>query len=285
MFSRLQLRMRVVQRRMIISTSLTDRAFTSSFNDSSGVTGRPRKARALRIILIRHGESEGNINEEAYVDTPDWQIALTEKGKAQSREAGKRLKEILGPDESVFFYVSPYKRTIQTLEEIQKMLNPKSIWGVRHEPRIAEQQFGNFQNVEAVQQAKVERKRFGRFFYRFPNGEAGLDVYNRVTSFTSTLFRDSQQLRGQGVNPERMNIVIITHGLSIRLFLMRWFQFTVDDFEKSYNPSNASLNIMERMENKHGNQWFEILPETKKRLNLTFPSVQNKYKIADDDGS
>jgi hypothetical protein len=53
--------------------------------------------------------------------------------------------------------------------------------------------------------AKKERNRFGRFFYRFPNGEAGLDVYNRITSFISTLFRDSQQLRGQGVNPERVN--------------------------------------------------------------------------------
>ena len=32
-----------------------------------------------------------------------------------------------------------------------------------------------------------ERKAFGRFYYRFPNGEAGFDVYSRVTSFISTV--------------------------------------------------------------------------------------------------
>jgi hypothetical protein len=79
------------------------------------------------------------------------------------------------------------------------------IVGVREEPRISglfislrsspspepllEQQFGNFQNGEAMLNAKFERSNFGRFYYRFPEGEAGLDVYNRVTSFIATLFR------------------------------------------------------------------------------------------------
>ena len=86
------------------------------------------------------------MNESAYVNTADWQIPLTEVGRQQARGAGAELAELLG-DESVFFYVSPYRRTLQTLEEIEKSLIPKSIWGIRQEPRIAEQQFGNFQDV------------------------------------------------------------------------------------------------------------------------------------------
>ena len=43
--------------------------------------------------------------------------------------------------------------------------------------------------------AKLERARFGRFFYRFPNGESGLDVFNRVTSFISTIARDGEHVR------------------------------------------------------------------------------------------
>ena len=35
--------------------------------------------RARRIILVRHGESEGNKDERAYVHTPDWRIALTDE--------------------------------------------------------------------------------------------------------------------------------------------------------------------------------------------------------------
>ena len=75
-------------------------------------------------------------------------------------------------------------------------------------------------------------------------------------------------MRNSKVDLQNMNIVIVTHGLAIRLFLMRWFQYSVDDFEETYNPTNGSLNIMERHENEHGEQWFEIENETKKRLNL-----------------
>ena len=75
-------------------------------------------------------------------------------------------------------------------------------------------------------------------------------------------------MRNSKVDLQNMNIVIVTHGLAIRLFLMRWFQYSVDDFEDSYNPANGSLNIMERHENEHGEQWFEIEAETKSSLNL-----------------
>ena len=34
-----------------------------------------------------------------------------------------------------------------------------------------------------------QRARFGRFFYRFPNGEAGTDVFDRMATFITYLFR------------------------------------------------------------------------------------------------
>ena len=39
------------------------------------------------------------------------------------------------------------------------------------------------QDAEGKQKEKAERLRFGRFFYRFPNGESGADVYDRMTIF------------------------------------------------------------------------------------------------------
>ncbi len=38
-----------------------------------------------RIILVRHGESAGNVDEKSYSATPDNQIPLTEKGREQAR--------------------------------------------------------------------------------------------------------------------------------------------------------------------------------------------------------
>ena len=85
-------------------------------------------------------------------------------------------------------------------------------------------------------------------------------------------------MRGQGVDPERMNIVIVTHGLAIRLFLMRWFQLTIDEFENSINPANASLSVMVRQSNEHGEQWFEMDELTKETLNLHSNATRFKVK-------
>lgn len=56
-------------------------------------------------------------------------------------------------------------------------------------PIILEQQFGNFQRAEDMERYKKDRNEFGRFYYRFPDGESGLDVFGRVSSFIGTLFR------------------------------------------------------------------------------------------------
>lgn len=40
---------------------------------------------------------------------------------------------------------------------------------------------GNFQDREQMKIQKAVRHRYGRFFYRFPNGESAADVYDRIT--------------------------------------------------------------------------------------------------------
>jgi len=47
-----------------------------------------------RIIMIRHGESEGNVNHNIYKTVPDNCIELTEKGFEQAKEAGESLKKL-----------------------------------------------------------------------------------------------------------------------------------------------------------------------------------------------
>lgn len=54
-----------------------------------------------------------------------------------------------------------------------------------------EQDFGNFQDAEGKKREKADRLRFGRFYYRFPDGESGADVYDRLTIFEDHV-RDAQ---------------------------------------------------------------------------------------------
>jgi broad specificity phosphatase PhoE len=49
----------------------------------------------------------------------------------------------------------------------------------RVEPRIREQEFGNKQD-ETFTRLREDQMSVGRFWYRFPTGESGADVYDRV---------------------------------------------------------------------------------------------------------
>jgi len=101
-----------------------------------------------RIILLRHGESLGNVDESLYGEIPDWKIPLTRRGEKQSLKAATDLYA-LTKDEVIFCYCSPYTRTKETWKIMSQHLAEQgdvTLIGTREEPRIAEQQFGNFQS-------------------------------------------------------------------------------------------------------------------------------------------
>lgn len=140
-----------------------------------------------RIILVRHGESEGNLDGTAYTITPDNKIPLTQLGIQQSKIAGQQIRRVISDDDTrfnwkVYFYVSPYERTRATLREIGRSFCRESVIGAREEVRVREQDFGNFQESERMKTIKETRERYGRFFYRFPEGESAADVFDRVSS-------------------------------------------------------------------------------------------------------
>lgn len=266
-------------RTQTLSPSVTHHSYNnysttmSSDSDASEPPAPAEKKHALllrrpkRIILIRHGESTGNEDASAYTTTPDWRIPLTPQGRTQATTTGEALHRLIGTKERIAFYYSPYIRTRETLTGLREHLNPSQIISVREEPRISEQQFGNFQNEEEVSAAKLERHNFGRFYYRFPSGESGLDVYSRVSSFIATLFRDWRQYSNAGKDLDNVNVVIVTHGLCLRLFLMRWYQLGVEEFEETYNPENAQMIVM-RKRVVDGLRWFEVNEADRKSLNL-----------------
>lgn len=48
------------------------------------------------------------------------------------------------------------------------------------------------------------------------------------------------------INPSHeLNFVIVSHGLTSRVFLMKWFKWTVEQFEALNNPGNSEIRVME----------------------------------------
>ncbi|MFF7333740.1 histidine phosphatase family protein [Streptomyces sp. NPDC090306] len=191
-------------------------------------------ARPRRIVLVRHGESTGNLDDTVYEREPDHALPLTELGRRQAEATGRRLRETFG-HEGVSVYVSPYRRTHETFHAFH--LDPGQV-RVREEPRLREQDWGNWQDRDDVRLQKAYRDAYGHFFYRFAQGESGADVYDRVGGFLESLFRSFEA-------PDHPpNVLLVTHGLAMRLFCMRWFHWTVGEFESLSNPGNGEMRML-----------------------------------------
>lgn len=78
------------------------------------------------------------------------------------------------------------------------------------------------------------RKVHGRFYYRHTGGESPADCYDRTWAFLESMMRSVSR------NPVR-NIVIVTHGMTIRCFVMRFLHLSVEQFESMENPLNGSI--------------------------------------------
>jgi broad specificity phosphatase PhoE len=202
------------------------------------------------IILIRHAQSEGNKNREIHQSVPDHRVKLTPEGHKQALEAGRRLRDLLRPDDTLHFFTSPYRRTRETTEKILESLTsdepspspfPRHTIKVYEEPRLREQDFGNFQPCSAeMSRMWQERADYGHFFYRIPNGESAADAYDRVSGFNESLWR----LFGE--DSFASVCVLVTHGLMTRVFLMKWYHFSVEYFEDLRNVNHCEFVIMEK---------------------------------------
>ncbi|KAI2866187.1 hypothetical protein CBS147343_5693 [Aspergillus niger] len=205
--------------------------------------GKPRM-----IILIRHAQSEGNKNREIHQTIPDHRVKLTPEGHRQAQEAGSRLRTLLRPDDTIHFFTSPYRRTRETTEGILQSLSsdspapspfPRHTIKVYEEPRLREQDFGNFQPCSAeMERMWLERADYGHFFYRIPNGESAADAYDRVSGFNESLWR----LFGE--DDFASVCVLVTHGLMTRVFLMKWYHWSVEYFEDLRNINHCEFVIL-----------------------------------------
>ncbi len=137
-----------------------------------------------RIILIRHGESEGNVDKQHYEEVPDYALNLTKRGIEQAQQAGQKIKEIIG-NEKLSVYISPFFRTRQTFAEIRKSVG-KNVVRAIEDPRIREQEWGHLRPIDANEEIKKERDEYSTFYFRIPDGESGADVYDHVSTFMET---------------------------------------------------------------------------------------------------
>ena len=185
---------------------------------------------SLVIKLIRHGQSEANIQQVSHLDVGDHAIALSAHGVTQAHAAGQQLgAEFL---REAVIYVSPYRRTRQTLQGILEGggLPEEQIPRIFEDPRLREVDHG----YADVEEQLALRRLHGWFYYRFRGGESPADCFDRTSSFLESLMRQVQRKRAE-------RVLIVTHGLTIRCFVMRFLHLTVEQFDTLASPDNCDI--------------------------------------------
>ena len=94
-----------------------------------------------------------------------------------------------------------------------------------------------------------ERADYGHFFYRIPDGESAADAYDRISGFNESLWRSF------GEDDFASVCVLVTHGLMTRVFLMKWYHFSVEYFEDLRNVNHCEFVVMKLNE---GNGKYEL---------------------------
>jgi len=211
-----------------------------------------------RIFLVRHGESEFNVNPVIGQTRADHSIKLTTRGQEQAELSGSFLLEWLNSNVSpanygrIRVWTSPYVRTRQTSKAVSSAVRGW-ILDIRENILLCEQQFGLFDGIpvhelhnkfpeEAAYYDKCQRDN-GRFWGRFPLGESRFDVATRIHQSFGTLHRDAER---HGID----NVIIICHGVTMRAFLMMWFHLTPEWFDDEPNPANCAIRLIEGGEDK-----------------------------------
>lgn len=85
-----------------------------------------------------------------------------------------------------------------------------------------------------------ERADYGHFFYRIPNGESAADAYDRISGFNESLWRSFGEKDFPSV------CVLVTHGLMTRVFLMKWYHWSVEYFEDLRNINHCEFIVMQQ---------------------------------------
>ncbi len=202
----------------------------------------------MRFLLVRNAQSPANVDSALHQGSADHSIGLTRKGLAQARGAGRFLRaflsnrDVTGP---VRMWQSPYRRARKTADAI--MTEAQGLIRDRREHiNLAEQQFGVFDGAPDLAQRHPEAWDYydkcasqgGRFWARTPCGESRFDVAIRVRQTFDTFLRDALD---HGIR----TVVVVTHGVALRAFVMQWLRLSPEWFEREPTPGNGHVRLIQ----------------------------------------
>ena len=155
----------------------------------------------VTIYFIRHGETDWNA-ESRYQGQAD--IPLNDKGRAQARRNGERLRQLLPKIAEADFIASPLGRARETMEIIRSALGlePSQF---RLEERIKEAHYGDWQGTLLADLAHIDAEGMKArtndpFRWRPRGGESYEELMERTVPWLEGVSRDTVVVSHGGVS-------------------------------------------------------------------------------------
>jgi broad specificity phosphatase PhoE len=182
----------------------------------------------LRLILVRHGETERNF--EARLQGGKSDVPLNEKGRGQARSLGLALKD----EKLRAIYSSPLKRALDTAQAISAHHHLK----VETDQGLSEIDMGSIDGLDLteVKESQTdfwERWRQEDYSVALPGGESPLQVQKRAWGVVQDIIRRNHE----------GSVVVVSHAISLQTIIIAILGAPLSSFTR-FHLGVASITIL-----------------------------------------
>jgi broad specificity phosphatase PhoE len=214
------------------------------------------------LLVVRHGESAGNVARDAaesaglpVIDlaTRDMDVPLSEAGERQAAALGRWIGQLPAELRPTVVYASPYVRASTTARlalDAAGLEIDRDVTFVVDE-RLREREFGILDRltrrgiVERHPEQAEFRAHLGKFYHRPPGGESWTDVILRLRSFMDTISRECCGER----------VLIVSHQVVVLMFryiLEHLSEHEILAIDREHQLANCSVTAYELEEGGEG---------------------------------
>jgi 2,3-bisphosphoglycerate-dependent phosphoglycerate mutase len=206
------------------------------------------------LLVVRHGESAGNVASDAaeaeglpMLELPmrDMDVPLSARGEDQARALGAWLAGLPEAERPLHTVASPYVRAMGTARlALEASGCPRDGVHVTRDERLREREFGILDRLtksgieHRYPEQAAARAFLGKFWHRPPGGESWADVALRLRSFLDTLGREYAGER----------VMVVTHQvviLVLRYLLEELTEAEVLAIDRAVAVANCSVTHYE----------------------------------------
>lgn len=246
--------------------------------------------RVKRVFLVRHGQSQANVNPSKTKHVADHKIELTEEGIDQAQQAGLFLEDYIynNLQEKIPFiernvnrlmngnikrvvdsfvgaerdkekykfpkirlWHSPYLRTRQTAAEI--MDHCPYITDKKEHTLLVEQRFGIFDGLSDEER----EEQYPEFQKNYQKAKDHGDKMFPKMPLGDSRFDVCQRVHQafgtfhrDAQRHDIENIIVVGHGTTNRAFTLMWQHYNWEWMAKEPNPKNCSIRLLENGKDK-----------------------------------